>query len=127
MSLRSPLGRVLGLGTASGVHHWWAQRLSAIALAPLGAWFVVSLLALPDASYATVHGWLAAPWNALLALLLVASAGYHSWLGVTVVLEDYVHGRVAKTAALLAACFTHLLVAAAALLALLKLALGSGA
>ena len=127
MSLRSPLGRVLGLGTASGVHHWWAQRLTALALAPLGAWFVGSLLTLPDLGYGTVRGWFAAPWNAVPMLLLVPVVAYHSWLGVVVVLEEYVHGKVPKTLALLAAQFLHLLVAAAALLAVLKLALGKGA
>ncbi len=127
MSLRTPLGRVLGLGTSSGVHHWWAQRLTALALAPLGAWFVVSLLTLPDLGYAAVRGWLAAPRNAVPMLLLVPVVAYHSWLGVAVVLEDYVHGRVTKTVALLVVQFLHLLVATAALLAVLKLALGSGA
>ena len=127
MSLRSPLGRVLGLGTASGVRHWWSQRLSAIALVPLGLWFVGSLLSRPDLGYATLHGWLAAPGNALLMLLLVPSVAQHSWLGVTVVIEDYVHGQATKTAALLAARFVHLVLAAAALFAVLKVALGSGA
>lgn len=127
MSLRSPLGKVLGLGAVGGVHHWWVQRLSAVALVPLGAWFVVSLLALPDLGYATVHAWLARPINAVLMLLLVPTLAYHAWLGVVVVLEDYVHSPPNKIAALVLAQFLHLLVAAAALLAVLRVALGSAA
>jgi succinate dehydrogenase / fumarate reductase, membrane anchor subunit len=127
MSLRSPLGRVLGLGTTSGVHHWWQQRVSSIALLPLGLWFVVSLLMLPDHAYGTVHAWLARPWNAVLMLLFVWTSVQHSRLGVQVVLEDYVHGAGVKVAALLAAQFIHLVIGAAALLAVLKVALGSAA
>src|SRR5581483_12422377 len=66
-SLRSPLGRVAGLGAArSGVHHWWLQRLTSIALVPLTVWFGVSLLSLPTLDHATVTGWMAQGWTAVL-------------------------------------------------------------
>ena len=124
MSLRSPLGRVLGLGTSGGTHHWWMQRLSALALAPLGAWLAVALVMLPDHAYGTVHAWLARPVHALLMLLLVPAAAYHSWLGVTVVVEDYVHHPARKLVLLVALQFAHLALGAAALLAVLRVALG---
>jgi succinate dehydrogenase / fumarate reductase, membrane anchor subunit len=127
LSLRTPLGRALGLGAAGGVHHWWLQRLSALALAPLGGWFAIALLTLPDLRYATVHAWLAEPAHALLTLLLAPTAAHHAWLGVSVVVEDYVHGAAAKTVALLLARFVHVVVGVATVFAVLKVALGGGA
>ena len=128
MSLKSPLGRVLGLGTAAGgTHHWWLQRVSALALVPLAAWFVVALATLPDLGYGAVRGWLAEPLHAVLLLLLVPVATLHSWLGVRVVIEDYVPHQGRKLAALLVAQFLHLALGAGALFAVLKVALGSAA
>ncbi len=84
MSLRSPLGRVLGMGSAKdGTAHWWAQRVTAVALVPLTLWFVVSLLTLPALDYDTVRTWLSMPLNGFLAVLLVAVTAYHSYLGTT--------------------------------------------
>jgi len=128
MSIKTPLGRVLGLGAAGGgAHHWWVQRVSAVALVPLGAWFVISLVTLPDLGYRTVHGWLAEPLHGVLMALLVLTATYHAWLGVTVVIEDYVPQTTRKVTALLVAQFLHLAVGAGALFAVLKVALGSAA
>ena len=128
MSLKTPLGRVLGLGAAGGgAHHWWLQRVSALALVPLGAWFVVALLRLPDLGYGTVHAWLAEPAHGLAMALLVLVAAYHSWLGITVIIEDYVPDTAKKLGALLVAQFLHVVVGAAALFAVLKVALGSAA
>ncbi len=124
MSLRSPLGRVLGLGAASGAHHWWLQRLSSIALLPLTAWFVIALLTLPNLRWASVHGFLARPVSAVLLLLLVPAAAHHSWLGVAVVVEDYVHGRRLKTLTLLVLQLLHVVVTVVALFAVLSIALG---
>lgn len=123
MSLRSPLGRVLGMGTArQGVHHWWQQRLTAVALVPLSVWFLVSLLTLPSLDQATVSAWMAHSSSALLLVLLVLSAAWHSRLGVAVVVEDYVHGGL-KTVTLVVFSFVHLLLATAGVLAILRVAL----
>ena len=123
MSLRSPLGRVLGMGAArQGVHHWWQQRLTAVALVPLSIWFLVSLLTLPSLDQATVSAWMAHSSSALLLVLLVLAAAWHSRLGVAVVIEDYVHGGL-KTVTLVVFSFAHLLVAAAGVLAILRVAL----
>ena len=127
MSLKSPLGLVLGLGAAGGSHHWWVQRLTAIALAPLGAWFVTALVLLPDLSYATARAWLATPWHAVPTGLLVLAATQHAWLGVRVVVEDYVHDRPRKVVTLVVLQFLHYAAGAGALFAVLKVALGGGA
>ena len=125
MSLRSPVGRVLGLGSAKdGTGHWWAQRVSAVALIPLTLWFLLSLLALPVLDYATVRAWLSVPLSGLLAVLLVVVLTYHSYLGTTVVIEDYVHAAGTKLLSLLLLRFLYVLVGGAGIFAILHVAFG---
>jgi succinate dehydrogenase / fumarate reductase, membrane anchor subunit len=127
MSLRSPLGKVLGTGSAKeGVHHWWLQRLTSIALVPLTIWFVVSLLSLSSFEHVTVITWMAQSWTALLLVLFILVATWHSLLGVRVVVEDYVHGG-SKTLTLVVITFIHAVVAAAGIFAVLKVAFGGAA
>ncbi|MBV9911359.1 MAG: succinate dehydrogenase, hydrophobic membrane anchor protein [Sinobacteraceae bacterium] len=123
-SLRTPLGRVTGLGSArNGVHHWWLQRLTSIALVPLAIWFTVSLLSLHALDHVTVVAWMAQSWTALLLVLFVLVGTWHSQLGVRVVIEDYVHGG-GKTLLLVVVTFLHGLVAVAGTFAVLKVAFG---
>jgi succinate dehydrogenase / fumarate reductase, membrane anchor subunit len=125
MSLRSPLATVLGQGSAKeGVHHWWMQRLTSVALVPLTVWFVVSLLSLPSLDLGTVTAWMGQLWTAVFLILLVLTAAWHSQLGVRVVVEDYVHGHGAKALLLAVITFFHVVVAVAGVLAILKVALG---
>ena len=124
MSLRSPLGRVLGLGAAKdGVGHWWVQRLTSVALIPLTLWLFFSLVCLGSLDYQAVRGWLMAPFHALGVVLLVLVLAYHSKLGVQVVVEDYVHHHGFKLVILIANNFAHVLAAAAAVFAVLKVCL----
>jgi succinate dehydrogenase / fumarate reductase membrane anchor subunit len=126
MSLRSPLGRVLGLGSAKdGTGHWWAQRVSAVALIPLTLWFMMSLLALPALDYATVRAWLSVPLSGLLAVVLVVVLTYHSYLGTTVVIEDYVHAAGTRLLSLLLLRFLYVLIGGACLFAILHVSFGS--
>jgi succinate dehydrogenase / fumarate reductase membrane anchor subunit len=125
VSLRSPLGRVLGTGSAKeGVAHWWAQRVSAVALIPLTLWFFFSLLALPDLEFDTVRTWLGLPISGLLAVLLVALLFYHSYLGTMVIVEDYVHAAGVKLLGLLALRFLYVLAGGAAVFAILRVTFG---
>ncbi len=101
-SLRSDLGRVRGLGSAKeGVAHWWAQRVTALALIPLTVWFVASIVGLIGASHAAVVDWVASPVPAVLLILLIVAVFHHAQLGLQVVIEDYVHGEGAKLTLLL--------------------------
>ena len=123
MSLRTPLGRVLGHGSAKqGVSHWWVQRLSSVALVPLTLWFLFALLGLPSFDYLTVRSWMGASWTPVFLVLLVGTLCYHSWLGIQVVIEDYVHSHGVKLASLLASSFVHAIVGAAGVFAVLKIA-----
>jgi len=128
MSLRSPLGRVLGHGSAGhGSGQWWAQRVSAAALIPLALWFFYSLLALPALDFGAAHTWLALPRNGFLAALLVAALTYHSYLGTIEVVEDWVHGTAMKLGLLLLLRFMYVLIGGASLYAILQVAFGNQA
>ena len=73
-----------------GSGHFWAQRLTAVALIFLGLWFLISILLLDDLQFAAVSGWLSTPLNSILMVLTFATLAYHSQLGVQIVIEDYV-------------------------------------
>jgi succinate dehydrogenase / fumarate reductase membrane anchor subunit len=124
MSLRSPLGTVLGTGSAKdGTAHWWAQRVSAVALVPLTLWFVFSLLTLPDFDFDTVRIWLSVPISAFLAVLLVAVLTYHSYLGTIEIVEDYMTSGM-KVLTLILLRFLYVLAGGAAIFAILRVVFG---
>lgn len=128
MNPRTPLSRVLGLGSAKGgTSHWWAQRVTAIALVPLGLWFLISLGLLVGAGrtdYISVIDWIGRPFNTVMLVLFLATVCYHSALGVQVVIEDYVHGGL-KVASLILQKFAHVVAAVAGILAILRIAFSS--
>jgi len=126
MSLRSPLGRVLGLGTAKdGTSHWWGQRVSAVALLILGIWFAFFLATAPGFSYAETIAEIGRPLNSVLLLLLAVTLASHSYLGVQVVIEDYVHAPGTKVIALMFSRFAHVALAVAAVFAIMKIGLNA--
>jgi len=92
--MRSQLGRARGTGSAhSGVHHWYAERITAIALVPLTLWFIFSIVRLAGAPQETVAAWAGHPVNTVLLLALIAMTFHHMQLGIQVVLEDYVNAK----------------------------------
>jgi len=125
MSLRTPLGRVRGLGSAKeGVHHWWAQRITAVALVPLTLWFIFALASLAGADAAKAAAFVAQPLNAVLLLLLIAATFHHLQLGIQVVVEDYIHNEMAKLAILIAVKLLAVALGVAAAFSVLKTAFG---
>jgi succinate dehydrogenase / fumarate reductase membrane anchor subunit len=95
--LRSPLGRARGLGSAhAGYHHWWIERVEAVALVPLTIWFIFALLHLVGAPHQAVIDWLSSPLSMVLMLLLIVATFHHLSLGVQSVLDDYVHQPAVK-------------------------------
>ncbi len=101
--MRSQLGRARGMGSAkSGTHHWWVERVTAVALIPLTLWFVYAVLHLAGEPQAVVRHWIGLPVNTVLLLALVAMTFHHMQLGLQVVMEDYIENKRMQTAALLA-------------------------
>jgi succinate dehydrogenase / fumarate reductase membrane anchor subunit len=128
MSLRSPLRRATYLGSAKGgSSHWYAQRVTAVALVLLGLWLVVSLASLGGASHARVVAWLSSPVAAAFAVLLILVAAWHALLGLQVVIEDYVGDKGTRLAVLLAVKFAFAVAAVIGVLAVLRIALGAAA
>ncbi len=126
MEMRSPLARARGLGSAKdGVAHWWAQRLTAVALVPLTLWFVVSVVSLVGADYAAYKAWVGMPGNLMLLVLLIVTLFHHTQLGLQVIIDDYVHGEAAKVVSLMAIKFTVVLLGASCVLAVLRVSFGT--
>ncbi|MBN8905065.1 MAG: succinate dehydrogenase, hydrophobic membrane anchor protein [Rhodospirillales bacterium] len=100
--LRSPLGRVRGLGSAHrGAVTWWGHMLTSIALVPLSLWFVASMIRLAGASREDVALWLTHPLPLALMLLLLVATFHHMKHGLETVVEDYVHQPIGKFTLLL--------------------------
>jgi succinate dehydrogenase / fumarate reductase, membrane anchor subunit len=122
-ALRTPLGRVRGMGSArSGTHHWWMQRVTSIALLPLTLWFVVSMIGLAGASYLETLLWIAAPVHAVLLLVLIGLTFHHMAAGLQVVVEDYVRDEFKRMAFVLLIKSASLLLAVAAAFSVLRIA-----
>ncbi len=121
--MRSGLGRARGLGSAkSGTAHWWAERVTSVALVPLTLWFILVMFRLVAAPRIAVVAWASNPINATLMLALIAITFHHMALGLQVVIEDYVHSEKTRLASLLAMKGVTALLAIAAAVAVLKLA-----
>jgi succinate dehydrogenase / fumarate reductase membrane anchor subunit len=122
---RTPLGRARGLGSAKhGAGHWIAERVSAIALVPLVLWVVFGVIRLAAGDYDTAVDWVAQPLNAVLLVLLTAVAFWHMQAGMRVIIEDYIHKMLSKSALLILNLFVCTLVGGLAVFSILKVALG---
>ena len=124
--MRSPLGRAIGLGSAKeGVEHWWAQRVTAIALVPLALWFVIAVVELAGADRAPFVAWVHHPVPAVLLVLLLIATFYHGALGLQVVIEDYVENDALRVGLLVVMRLAAILLAALGIFAVLKLSLAA--
>ncbi|GAB5389002.1 MAG: succinate dehydrogenase, hydrophobic membrane anchor protein [Alphaproteobacteria bacterium] len=121
-NLRSHLSVARGLGSAhNGTRHWWAQRMSAFALIPLGLWMIISLFGVMTGSRDMVLDWLTSGFTTTVLVLSLIALFWHAKLGIEVVIEDYIHGQGNKLAALLFARGGLLLCAAISVLSVIKL------
>jgi succinate dehydrogenase / fumarate reductase, membrane anchor subunit len=124
-SMRTPLGRVRGLGSAkSGTGHFWLQRVTAVANVILTIGFLCVVLTLIGKPYGTAIATLAKPQVAILMLLFVVSGAVHMRIGMQVIIEDYVHHEILKILAVMANTFFAIAVGAACAFALLKISFG---
>ena len=124
MNYRSPLHRARGWGSSGhGSAHWRLQRLSAIALLPLGLWFVFDFANQMPWGYQAMMDWLSNPWVPPLLSLFLACGFYHASLGVQVVIEDYVHDEFVRNAVLIVIKLIMLLLAVSSIVSILIAAL----
>ncbi len=124
MSYRSPLAKVIGLGSAKeGSAHWWWQRLTAVALVPLTLWFVYSIAQLTGSCLVNVDAWIASPVSSTLLIAFVVALFYHTQLGIQVVLEDYVHQEGLKILSILTVKAVSVILIILSTISILKIAL----
>ena len=128
VSYRTPLGRARGLGSAKhGAGQWVSERVTAIALVPLVVWAVYGVLRLAAGDYGLAVHWIQDPLNATLTVLTLAISFWHMHAGLRVVVEDYIHKALSKSALLLLNLFVCGLAGALAVFSILKVALGASA
>lgn len=121
MNYRTPLAKARGLGSAKvGTHHWWAQRVTAVALIPLSLWFVAAAAHLPGAGYEEIVAWITSPWNTILLIAWIIAAYYHAALGIQVIVEDYIHTDWVKISGILAMKLFFAFLALASLFAIFR-------
>jgi succinate dehydrogenase membrane anchor subunit len=124
-TMRTPLGRVRGHGAArSGTRHFWHQRLTSVAAVPLTIVFILLLISLLGRNHAAVVQILGSPIVAIVMVLFIVTTAYHMWLGMQVVIEDYVHDELWKLVLLMANTFFSFAVAFASIYAVFKLSFG---
>ncbi len=125
MALRSDLGRVRGLGSAKdGTSHWWAQRVTAVALVPLSIWFVFSVVNLVGVDKDGFKVWLNGPGSFVLMALFLIALFYHMQLGLQVVIEDYVHNERNKVISLVFNKLLAVFLVVSSITALMRIAFG---
>jgi len=125
MSLQTPLGKARGLGSAKeGLHHWWMQRVTAVALIPLTLWFAFSVVCIAGADYKTVIQEIASPLNATLIISLIVASFYHAALGLQVVFEDYIGSKAVRICCIVGANLFLFFLAIAGILSVIRIAIG---
>ena len=125
MSMRTPLGRVRGLGSAKeGTEHFWRQRVTAVANIPLVLFLLGLVVALVGEPHAVVAATLGQPFIAIVTLLALISFAVHMRLGTQIIIEDYVHDELLKVLSLMANTFFCAFIALGGAFAVLKLSLG---
>ena len=121
-SMRTPLAKVRGLGSAkSGVHHWWHQRLTAIAMVPLVLSAIYLVFRIAGSNYNQAISLLQNPFYAAILLLLIITGFWHCMLGIQVVIEDYVGSEWGRITSILIVKAILILLATLSALSLFKI------
>lgn len=124
-TLRTPLARIRHFGAAhSGTEHFWRQRLTSVALIPLTIAFVIIVMSLLGRNQAAAAQILGSPVIAVIMILFIITGCYHMWLGMQVIIEDYVHGELSKIASLMTNTFFCFALALASVYAICQLSFG---
>ena len=125
VSMRTPLARVKGLGASGhGVEHWWLHRMTAVSNVPLIVAFVIIVASLAGRPHAEALRIVSNPLVAILLVLCFISVTNHMRLGMQIVIEDYVHDKGLKIAALIANNFFAAVIAVVCLFSVLKISFG---
>jgi succinate dehydrogenase / fumarate reductase membrane anchor subunit len=125
MNLQTPLRRARGLGSAkSGTKHWWAQRVTAVALIPLTIWFVIAMITATGNDYNDARQFIGNPINAVLFILLIGATFHHAQLGLQVVIEDYVHNKPMEIGLLIITKGTVIVLGVSAIFAVISITFG---
>ena len=123
-SIRTPLARVRYLGSAhSGTGHFWKQRVTSVALVPLTIAFVFIVISLLGRNHAAAAQILGSPFVAITVMLFVIASAYHMWLGMQVIIEDYVHSDL-KLTLIMCNTFFCFVIGLSCIYALIKLSFG---
>jgi len=124
--MRTPLKTAKGWGSAkSGTHHFWVQRLTALALIPLTLWLCFGIASLPSMGYADFVAWMKTPYSAIMMIMTIIAVFYHYALGLQVIIEDYVSDHGKRTAAIIATYFFSIIVAVTGIFSVLHIAFGA--
>jgi succinate dehydrogenase / fumarate reductase membrane anchor subunit len=123
-SMRTPLARIRYLGSAhSGTDHFWKQRVTSVALVPLTIIFVFIVIGLLRSNHAAAAQILGSPFVAITIMLFVIASAYHMWLGMQVIIEDYVHSDL-KLTLIMCNTFFCFVIGLSCIYALVKLSFG---
>ena len=122
-SAETPLHKVQGLGAShSGTGHFWHERVTSVALIPLSLWFLYVMLGLSGTSEVTALQFLAHPWNAILMGAFVGFSLWHAYLGLQVVIDDYIHTAGAKIFLMLVVRFGVIAIGSTSIFAIVRIA-----
>ena len=122
---RSPLSIAKGMGSAKeGTHHFWMQRVTAVALVPLILWFCLSLAMMPEATYAEVVAWMKSPFNAVMLILSIFASFWHLAMGLQVIQEDYISDNNIRMVSILVMKLLCFFFAALGVFSVIKIAVG---
>lgn len=125
MTMRSSLSRARGLGSAkTGSQHWWAERMTSLALFPMTIWIIYSIVAGVGADYIAFKDWVSQPGTLTILVIYFGTLFWHVALGLTVVVEDYVHDKTMEVALIIAVKFGCVFFGVFSIVSILKVGIG---